>query len=220
MSSETNTRGTHAFTLIELSVIVFTLILLILVVIFGVKARKAQVLRENCVKNLKIIGLAYRTWSVDSADDFPQKRTVNDGGSKEWLIAGQLFLHFSTMSNELVRPEFLVCPADSTKHIAGSFGAGFSNTNVSYFASLDAEDVFPQIFLSGDRNLAVAGRPVPPGTLVLTTNSPTPPQWTGAIHDSCGNIGLGDGSVQMVDQKTLASAVHRQDLATNRLVFP
>jgi len=77
------------------------------------------------------------------------------------------------MSNELTTPKILVCPADKEKVPATSFGAGFSDTNSSYFVSLDASETYPQTFLTGDRNLAVAGKAAQPGTLVLTTNPPS-----------------------------------------------
>ena len=97
---------------------------------------------------------------------------------------------------------------------------GFCPTNISCLASLDAQDTYPQSVLSGDRNLAVVGRAIAPGMLVLDTNSPTPLRWTRAIHGSCGNIGLADGSVEMLNQKRLAAAVLDQGMATNRLVLP
>ena len=171
------------------------------------------------MNNLKQVGLAYRVWSL-SQTDYPQGVEVKSGGSKESLTAGHLFLHFRTMSNELSTPKILVCPADKQKIVAPSFGQGFSNTNVSYFASLDANEAYPQTYLSGDRNLALAGRAVAPGALGLTTNPPTPLSWTKAIHDSCGTVGLADGSIHQFDQNSLAAAVLDQGMATNRLVLP
>ena len=209
----------QAFTLIELAVIIFVLILVVVAIIPGIRAAKRSALRRDCVNNLKQVGLAYRTWPTGSK--FPQSVEVTNGGSKEWLAAGQLFLHYRTMSNELTTPKILICPADNLKVPATSFGAGFSDTNSSYFVSCDASETYPQTLLTGDRNLALSGKAVQAGMLILTTNSPAALSWTKSIHDSCGNICLGDGSVQQFsDQKRLNAAVRYQDLATNRLVLP
>lgn len=87
--------------------------------------------------------------------------------------------------------------------------------------SCDASETYPQTFLTGDRNLAVSGKAAQAGMLILTTNLQTALSWTKSIHDSCGNICLGDGSVhQFFDINRLNAAVRYQDLATNRLVLP
>jgi hypothetical protein len=162
---------------------------------------------------LKQVGLAYRVWDRDR---YPQAYDISYGGSKEWLTAGQLFFHFRTLSNELGTTQVLVCPADKQRFAAKSFDQG-GNSNVSYFASFDAQDTSPQVFLSGDRNLALAGKPVGPGTFLLLPNSPL--SWTRALH-SYGNICLADGSVQTLNDARLRAAATAQGIATNRLVFP
>jgi len=123
------------------------------------------------------------------------------------------------MSNELVTPKVLVCPADKAKTAAQDFGPNFSDANVSYFVSIDANENTPQMFLSGDRNLAFQGQPIKAGLFALTTNNPSI-SWTKAIHDSCGNVGLADGSVQGFGRQHLAEAVPYQGVATNRLAIP
>ena len=123
------------------------------------------------------------------------------------------------MSNELSTPKVLVCPRDKAKTVAKDFASGFSDKNVSYFVGTDATEIYPQMFLSGDRNLAFQGQPIKPGLFVLTTNT-TSLGWAKGLHYPCGNIGLADGSVQFWDAKQSAAAVHNQGLATNLLVFP
>ena len=135
-------------------------------------------------------------------------------------MAGQISLHFGRMSNELESVKVLVCPADQEKSAAQSFAEGFTNANVSYFASLDAQETYPQTFLSGDRNLALDGKNVRQGIQILTTNLSRALSWTRTIHNKCGNIGLGDGSVQRLDQHSLVEAFLNQGMITNRLVFP
>jgi len=124
------------------------------------------------------------------------------------------------MSNELSTPKVLVCPADKGKVTATNFSSGFSDTNVSYFVGLDGKDTYPQMLLSGDRNLATNGRALKPGLFLLDTNDTSALGWTRAIHTSKGNIALADGSVQFIDGATLQTAARNQEWVTNRLAIP
>ena len=90
--------------------------------------------------------------------------------------------------------------------------------NLSYFAALDAEDIFPQRLLSGDRNLAISGRPAPHGLLQVWTN--TAVTWFGPRHNGNGNIALADGSVQQVTSPRLRIVFAQSGMATNRLAIP
>lgn len=128
-------------------------------------------------------------------------------------------MHLRTMSNELSSPKILVCPRDQSKTVAFNFTCGFNNSNVSYFVSPDARDVYPQMLQTGDRNLAFENKPLQPGVFVWTTNK-SALSWTKAVHDSCGNVGLADGSVQFFDSRKLAVAAVQQSVETNRLALP
>ena len=78
----------------------------------------------------------------------------------------------------------------------------------------------PQMFLSGDRNLAFNGQPIKPGLFALTTNNPAI-SWTKTTHKSCGNILLSDGSVQTFTSHQLSLAARDQGgEATNRRAIP
>jgi len=215
-----NGRKSAAFTLIELAVILLVLVILLFLLIPELKTAKKRALHTACLDNLKMVGLAYRTWPQSQSDHYPQAIEVKYGGSKEWVTGGQLCQHFSTMSYELRTPRILFCPADYQRRASDSFGPGFNNTNISYFVGLDAVDIHPETFLCGDRNLGIRSRTPTPGILVLTTNPPTPVSWSKELHVSCGNVGLGDGSVQWWDQKQLVAGVMNQGIATNRLALP
>src|SRR5580765_8130949 len=130
-------RTAHAFTLIELAVIILVLILIVVAFIPGLSMGKRMSLRKDCVNNLKRVGLAYRTFSLNGGDLYAGAIEVKDGGTQEYLAAGQLNLHYRTLSNQLTTPKILVCPADAEKTVATSFGPGFSDTNASYFASMN-----------------------------------------------------------------------------------
>ncbi len=80
---------------------------------------KAQSIK--CANNMKMIGLAFRTWAIDHNGDFPFNVSTNQGGSLELCAPGNdgydrnAVFHFRVMSNELSTPNILVCPADSKR---------------------------------------------------------------------------------------------------------
>ena len=93
----------------------------------------------------------------------------------------------------------------------------FSNANISYFVGVDAWDIYPQMFLSGDRNIT-NGAAVKNSLLVLTTNELA--GWTGKIHNRTGNILMADASVQLWATPSLRLAIQYTGVATNRLAVP
>ena len=127
-------RITDGFTLIELLVI-SVVVLMVLLLIPGLNAAKQESIRRRCVANLKQVGLAFRTSNLDgNGSEFFMQRSVQDGGTKELIDSGQVFVHYRVMSNELSTPKILVCPADKKKTIAKSFDQGFTDRNVSNHA--------------------------------------------------------------------------------------
>jgi hypothetical protein len=107
---------------------------------------KARAQTIQCVGNMKMIGLGARLYSNDHNDRFPPD--------------------FLSMSNELVTPKILVCPADSSKTRAADFSQFNPSQNLSYeFLTPSAKeaDVLNQV------------------------------AFRCPIH---GNVGMGDGSVQ------------------------
>ena len=209
----------RAFTLTELLLIIVTVILIACFVIPGAARQQCRARARQCENNLKYVGLAFRTWPVGASDQFPAQIMTTAGGTMELIDTGQVFVHFRAMSNELGSPKILVCPRDSEKVPVTNFNTGFNDTNVSYFVATDAMDTYPQMFLSGDRNLAFNSKPLGPRLFKLTTNYP-PLSWTKSIHNSCGNILLADGSVQFTDSKALSLAAQNQGFPTNRLAIP
>jgi prepilin-type N-terminal cleavage/methylation domain-containing protein/prepilin-type processing-associated H-X9-DG protein len=172
----------------------------------------------QCVNNLKQIGLAFRIWEGDKGDKLPMRVPAKKGGAMEPALRGNVAPIFQVMSNELSTPKILVCPADADHLIAKSFNAGFDNSTVSYFAGVDAADDKPAMFLSGDDNFDIGGRPVKSGLLLLATNAPV--SWTATRHVNQGNIGLADGSVQTTGSSFLRQLLVQTGVATNRLALP
>jgi prepilin-type processing-associated H-X9-DG protein len=203
--------------MVELLVIVATLVLLAACLLPALAMARAKAKRVHCASNLKQIGMFFRIWASDNHGQNPMQVAANNGGTVHWVSSGEVSPHFQILSNELNAPCLLVCPADDHRTMATSFDK-LSKSNLSYFIGLDAEETQPQMFLSGDSNLEVGGKPVSPGLLNLRTNIAI--GWTAARHVRQGNIALADGSVQQYSNAKLGQALVVTGVATNRLAIP
>jgi prepilin-type N-terminal cleavage/methylation domain-containing protein/prepilin-type processing-associated H-X9-DG protein len=198
-------QRTGAFTLIELLVVIAVFVIFFGLIDWGVppsQKRKAQ--RIACVSNLKEIGMAFRLWEGDHNDKYPMAVSATNGGAMEWVKPGKAHVLWQTVSNQLISPKVLWCPADTKATPATNFSTGFSDANLSYFVDLDAVETYPQMILDGDDNLLVDGKPVQPGILNLRTG--TTIAWTKDRHHGAGNIGMADGSAQQVTSEGFQQA--------------
>ena len=205
------------FTVVEVLILVAVLSVLVAVFVPQMNRRHASPCRINCINNLKQIGLAFRTWSLDNNDQFPFQVSVTNGGTMELTGSGIASIHFQVMSNELSTPKILLCPADTGRTNAYSFATNLNNWNISYFVGIDATNANPAMFLCGDRNIT-NGLPLQGRFLYLPTNRPT--GWTHQMHVNQGNIGLADGSVQALSTPRLQQAISFSGLPTTRLAMP
>lgn len=217
MKPRFSNQRNHALTLVEVLVVVVVLAVLA-AILLPVSHAPHKALRIYCVYNLKQVGLAYRIWAGDNNDKYPMEISVTNGGTMGLADGRNAWINYFVMSNELSTPKLLYCPADNDHVRATNFTTDFNNSKISYFVGLDANTNSPQVFLSGDDNFAIGGVSVKSGLLELSTNAPI--SWTVARHKFVGNIGLADGSVQMVSNSGLTNLLHQTGLATNRLAIP
>lgn len=160
----------------------------------------ARSARIGCINDLKHVGLAFRLWSGDNGDKYPMQISTNSGGTMELIRSGSVFPNFVVISNELGTPKVLACPQDTQCAPASSFTA-LTDSNVSYFVALDADQTVSNLWLSGDRNLTPDQSPPRPGLLTVTANSRM--NWTAQIHTNQGNLCFADGSVQQLNNAGL-----------------
>ena len=214
-------KSERALTLVEVLVMLVVVFLLVILLLPTGPRAKGRPERIACINNLKQIGLTFRQWSADQSADYPMSVSTNysfNPGSKEYIATGEVFQHFRMMSNELNTTKILICPADSNRKPALDFLHLLSNSNVSYFVGVDAAEIYPSMFLAGDRNLTNE-IPLPPNHLMeLTSNSVV--GWTKEMHKYQGNICLSDGSVQSLTSGRLQPSLFESGVATNRLAMP
>ena len=211
-------RARCAFTRTELTIVLGTITLLILIgaLAFPRPSNPGQARRIQCVSNQKQIVLAFRMWANDHEERFPMHVAQADGGSKESATAGIAAPSFLSISNELVSPKVLTCPEDSKRQRVADF-AVFGQQNLSYFLGIDASETNAASILVGDRNLTVSG---------MTTNGlisitlPKTVRWSGTIHKQRGNIALTDGSAFQTTDDLLEKSLRGSGMATNRFAVP
>jgi prepilin-type N-terminal cleavage/methylation domain-containing protein len=239
----------QAFTLIELLVVIAIIAILAALLLPALAAAKRKAQRINCVNDLKQVGIAFRLWEGDNKDRYPMAVQTATGGALDAVYSAlnaaanpyNVCTVFTVMSNECNTPKILFCPADNgTWKVGGVDVLRAAATNwvtfdqtingvtpasyqfLSYFVCGDAFESYPQMILSGDRNIGdcnlVLGIPAPNtnSTVNLHASSQwgsvagTTPVWAwdqASLHLKNGNLGLADGSVQQATISGLQSAL-------------
>ncbi len=204
--------------MVEIVIALATIALLCAVLLPSLNRAKQRAQRISCTSRLKQIGLGFRLWAGDNGEKYPAQITVKSNGVMELIERGDVASTFLIMSNELSTPKILWCPSDRFNRMASTFANGLANSNVNYFVALDAGETLPEMFLAGDDNFLVNGKPVTPGVITLATN--TPIAWSTTRHNQQGNVGLADGSVQGFSTTALRTAIQNTGTNVIRLAFP
>jgi competence protein ComGC len=184
----------RAFTRTDLAVGILILLALLFLGFPSLVRFKRDQERIGCASRLKNIGLAFRVFATDHSDHFPMQVSTNQGGTAEFNYTTELFRHFAVFSNELSTPRILVCPSDSRRKSAYNFLGDISNSNLSYFLVPDAMET-QTFLLAGDRNI-ISDSTRTNGILFVRSNNVL--KWSSDMHNSLGNVIVGDGSVQYV----------------------
>lgn len=199
--------GSRGFTLIELLLTLAIILLLISMLLPALNRGHGKVRSLQCHNNLHQIGLGMIFFAHAHEDKFPMQVSTNQGGSSEFIEAGNAvqgdfyfsYKHFLPLATDLETPKLLVCPSD-TRPPATQFSS-LRNTNVSYFVAANPVYMQSDSILSGDRNLA------PFSNSVARVGPRRPLRWTREIHQYRGNVLFADGHVlQLSDVLSLSNS--------------
>jgi prepilin-type processing-associated H-X9-DG protein len=148
---------------------------------------KTRATRAACLSNLRETGIGFTLFANEHNSAFPMDVPAAAGGARDYrpvVPAGQFLADFpqafSSLSNELVNPKILICPADS-RLPAVNF-AQFTDTNLSFYAGLQTSFSLPASVLAADRNVIYGND----GEI----------SWNAQLHGNQGNILLADGHVE------------------------
>jgi len=178
-----------AFTIMELLVVLAVITVLGATLLPALALSKSKAERINCINNLKQIGFAYRAWEAANNGHYPQALPARQGGAQDYCTHGDNNnsvgsipsivynpgMVYMVMSNYLVTPKLLFCPADNfhtgaatnfsygdllgvvTPANQGYAPALSALTKVSYFVGADANETDTQSILAGDCNIGNTG---------------------------------------------------------------
>lgn len=183
----------HAFTLVELLVVVAIVAIVFAMIPMATPRAKGKARRIKCVNNLKNVGLAFRIYASDHMERFPWELS-DQNGEIRINYSSDPTTYIRAVTDELSIPKIVNCPAD-TRFVVTNWSE-FSRTNLSYFISPDASTKFPNSFMAGDRNITNINGRLRPGLRALSTNAVV--GWDETIHQHQGNTCMGDGSVQQL----------------------
>jgi prepilin-type N-terminal cleavage/methylation domain-containing protein len=203
MKSPWRNRKNQAFTLVEMLVVIAIIAVLAALLLPALLRGKQRALRIECVGNLKEIGTAFQIFAHDHHGRFPMEISTAEGGSQEYVQAGNningpfyfSYRHLQTLGNEMVVPRLLVCPADTAREPAPSFGA-LQNSNVSYFVGVFSDPDVPTSILAGDRNITNEA-----GSTESLVRSGVGLRWTRELHLFKGNVLFSDSHVEQMNNE-------------------
>ena len=211
----------QAFTLIEvLVVLAIAGVLFVLLLPTGGTGTRQPAQQLQCMSNLKQIGIGFMLYSGDNSNQPPWQVSTPAGHT-----AADCFLK---LTSSYLPPKNFVCPSDSARQAATTNHSGFSNTNLSYFASLQSSFTPTSnsitLVLAGDRHLALNNQPVKTGLLNVT--NATELSWTKELHftkKSTKPVGIllfVDGHVALTRTYELPQNLASQDRSAGQLLIP
>jgi hypothetical protein len=213
-----------AFTRVELAATLAALAILSALAAPILATTRSDAERAGCMNNLRRIGGGVRLWASDHQERVSWRTPLSVGGTLPDGFnnkPGAAWYEFSFLSNELVSPKILLCPADPQALVAPTWDLFKSNTfrssALSYCIGLEALPEFPRSVVAFDRNMkpdtygavGCTARVTDAGSIELSFPGTTV-WWTNDVHGSVGHVLLNDGSVNLTDSTSFRKIAAEQ----------
>jgi type II secretory pathway pseudopilin PulG len=143
----------------ELLVVVVTLAILAALTLYRLAKFRATASHVQCANNLKNVGAAFLLFAHDHHDLLPFQISTNSGGVRE--LSSDIVANFSILSNELVVPVLLTCPARKMPIFPATNWHHLSASNIGFFVGLTGRATNPISILGGDSDFLIDGAPSP-----------------------------------------------------------
>ena len=228
----------RGFTRIELLAVLSALALLAVVAWPALAGTRPRSERVTCLNNLRQIGQGFRAYA-SSHDALLPWLIPPPEGIKGNIKAQNAFYSFFYASNELGSPQILVCPSDRNNFRSGGDffpvpqpgkkWSDFGGYTISYFVGFHAQEIRPDEFLSGDRNLRLANPVQYCGLVSVTANvlagNSLTQGWTNGLHHFQGNLLRADGRVEQLSSERLRATLRDleqvpQNLTPSHIILP
>ena len=217
---------TAAFTRLELFVCVVCVALLAAFALPVLATSRSRSDVVQCLNNLRQSGIAVHAWGTDHQFDPPWRTYVSDGGTLQnpGIKPATAWLEFAFLSNQLVTPRILACPADTGAKVASDFSSNpsqgytavsFRSQSTSYFINLHTLSSQPNTVVFGDRNVRfVFGSSCPYAVNAVSLFPPVGSAnvWSNAVHGLQGNVVLMDGSVMVTTSEQARTALEKSSI--------
>ncbi len=193
----------RGFTLIELLVVIAIIGILAGLLLPALARARERAKRIQCASQMRQVSLGVRMWADDNDGRTPWTVDVANGGTRS---VAETAAHFRVLSNEVPNSRVFICPSDSPKSPSSTVNV-MLNSSISFFVGVDAMESRPMSLIIGDRNIVDSAGKAPAkencGTANVTAtalraSAASTYRWSAEIHNGYGNLGLADGSVQLM----------------------
>lgn len=211
--SSAGKSGHRAFTRVELCACLAAGALLVALALPALADTQARGHIAQCFNNLRLVGRVVEMFASDHVGQPSWRTYTSDGGTRPitGTKAGAAWFEFTALSNELVTPRILACPADTGVKVAAEFSnngaggymsTGFRSAATSYLINLDNTFNSPAMALAADRNWRTDGF-ANCGNGINNVDAHyynfSNAGWTNTVHGLAGHVLRADGSVSLLN---------------------